>query len=545
MKLRMGRSFSLKLVAEPAIADKIRKMEQRVRWQDPLILKQGIDQTSLVLEDGEENSEFSFLVIGDSGSGSHRGHHPQRKIAELMIPHHQDCQFMLHTGDVIYLVGSSEYYGRNFIQPYREFLVGQEHPERISYDRMTFSLPILPVIGNHDYYDLPFYSGLMSLASMPLRFFLRSKLDWDVGLQGSRQGDAYARAFLDYLKAVPAENLEQHLNEHYTATTKNGRCLNYQPGIFTRLPNRYYTFRYRGIDFFALDSNTFNDPSPLPETQEGNVYRRQLEKRYELTNQQKMQVVQQIAALNPKTPEEADELDDLRVKLSQLEEIEVDLDKQLHSNQQVTIDWEQLDWLKARLIDSWQTPEVRGRVIYFHHPPYVTEATKWQQAQTLAVRSRLRYVLDGAAKELGDLLQGRPLVNLVLNGHAHCLEHIKTLDTGHADSNIDWIICGGSGYSLRRQRSEGDDLTERMSGLSDRPLPYAEGIEGSDRLVARSRLFVGRSGRGSQKRRPYSAIRIDVRSGNSPAFIIQPLIAEWHQYRWREPQIKPFVIEPI
>jgi hypothetical protein len=48
MKPRIGRSFSLKLVAEPAIADKIRKMEQRVRWQDPLILEQGIDQTSLV-----------------------------------------------------------------------------------------------------------------------------------------------------------------------------------------------------------------------------------------------------------------------------------------------------------------------------------------------------------------------------------------------------------------------------------------------------------------------------------------------------------------
>jgi hypothetical protein len=82
-----------------------------------------------------------------------------------------------------------------------------------------------------------------------------------------------------------------------------------------------------------------------------------------------------------------------------------------------------------------------------------------------------------------------------------------------------------------------------VSEMSDRPLPYAEGMEGSDRLVARSRLFVGRSGRGSQKRRPYSALRIDVRSGDSPEFVVQPLIAEWHQHQWREPQSKPFVIK--
>ncbi len=78
-----------------------------------------------------------------------------------MLPHHDESRFMLHTGDVIYLVGSSEYYQQNFIEPYREFILGGEHPKRIAYDQMIFKLPILPVPGNHDYYNLPI---LLSLA---------------------------------------------------------------------------------------------------------------------------------------------------------------------------------------------------------------------------------------------------------------------------------------------------------------------------------------------------------------------------------------------
>ncbi|MBW4515723.1 MAG: metallophosphoesterase [Timaviella obliquedivisa GSE-PSE-MK23-08B] len=545
MKLRINRSFDFKLISDPAIADKVYKMEQRVQWRDPTIVERGIDQTSLVLGDGQaEDSQFSFLVVGDSGSGSHRGHHPQRKVAELMLPHHAECRFMLHTGDVIYLVGSSEYYRDNFIEPYREFLVGGDRCKTIAYDQMTFSLPILPVLGNHDYYDLPFFSGLISLLATPARFLLRSRLELDVGRQGSKQGDAYARAFLDYLKALSPEKLAHHLDQHYTASADHGRCLHYQPGQFTRLPNRYYTFRYGSIDFFALDSNTFNAPSPLPTTPEGKAYRQHLEERCELLNQEKLQILEKTATLNSSNPEESDQLDDLRVKLSQIDEVQVDIIKQLASNENVTVDWEQLDWLKQRLIDSWQTDNVRGRILYFHHPPYVTEATKWQQAQTLAVRYRLRYVLDEVAKEIGDLTQGRPLVNLVLTGHAHCLEHLKTLDTGHADSNINWIICGGSGYSLRRQRPEGTELRESVNEVGrDHQLLEEDIQDGDDRPVANSHLFIGRSGNGTQKRRPYSALRIDVKAGDPPKFVVHPLVAEWHQQQWLEHDVKPFVIE--
>ena len=520
----------MKLVSDPAIANKIRKMNQRVRWQDPLIVERNIDQTRLVLEDGQtDNSEFSFLVVGDSGSGKHRGHNPQRKVAELMLPHHSECRFMLHTGDVIYLVGSSEYYQQNFIQPYQEFLLGGEHPQRIAYDQMIFKLPILPVLGNHDYYNLPILLSLASLTTLPIRRLLRSRLDLDVGLHGSGTGEAYARAFMDYLQAfqLPGE-LNNHLNQYYTAKTDTGYCLSYEPGHFTRLPNRYYTFRYGAIDFFALDSNTFNDPPPLPKTKQGDAERRILEKRREDLEQEKLQIIETSAKLRPESPIEADQLDDYHAKLSQIEEIIVDIDKQLAADKTTLTDTEQLGWLKQKLIESWNNSEVRGRVIYFHHPPYVTEATKWQQAQTLIIRDRLRGVLDAVAKEIGSLTQGRPLIDLVLNGHAHCLEHLETMDTGHADSHIHWIVCGGSGFSLRRQRIEGADLMETFGN--------------ENRLVARSHLFIGRNGQGYQKRRPYSGLRIDVKGNGQPKFIVRPLVAEWHQRQWHNRELEPLII---
>jgi hypothetical protein len=81
---------------------------------------------------------------------------------------------------------------------------------------------------------------------------------------------------------------------------------------------------------------------------------------------------------------------------------------------------------------------------------------------------------------------------------------------------------------LRRQRQEGADLMEG---------------EGQDeRLVARSRLFVGRSGHNSQKRRPYSCLRIDVQDGCPPKFIIRPFVAERYQKQWHRYAIEPFTI---
>uniref|UniRef100_A0A832H460 Metallophosphoesterase n=1 Tax=Oscillatoriales cyanobacterium SpSt-402 TaxID=2282168 RepID=A0A832H460_9CYAN len=519
----------MQFVVEPAIATKIEKMTERVRWRDQSILQRSIDQTKLVLDDGKPDSpDFSFLVIGDSGSGYHRGHNPQRQIAEQMLSHRDDCRFVLHTGDVIYLVGSREYYLKNFIEPYREFLVNGENPRHIPYDRMVFNLPFFLVPGNHDYYDLPLIYGLAVQAALPFRYLLRNQLDFDVGLYGSEQGNAYAKAFLDYLKCLSLPELEQHLERHYTAQTSTGRCLRYQPGTFTRLPNRYYTFRAGGIDFFALDSNTFNAPVPLPETSEGENFRTELKQQRAKLEKEQREIFIETSWLNPANLQEAEQLDDLHAKQEQLNEIIRDIDKHLASNESTATDVEQLEWLQNRLIESWQTEAVRGRVLFFHHPPYVTEATKWQQAQTMAVRWRLRRVLDAVAEKVSDRTQGRPIVDLVLNGHAHCLEYLRTGDTGHGDAFTNWIVCGGSGFSLRRQRMEGSALIE----------PH--GTE--ERLVATSELFLGRSGQGMRKRRPYSGIRIDVKDGRPPKFVVQPFVSEWFQRKWETYEVEPFVI---
>ena len=524
----------MEFVSDPAISVKIRKMKERVRWREPLILEREIDQTRLIFEDNWAEPEFSFLVMGDSGAGPQGLHNPQRRIAELMLAHRQESRFVLHTGDVIYLVGSSEYYLKNFIQPYREFLVGGEQPKSIAYDKMVFNLPILPVPGNHDYYDLPFVYGLMAQTTWPLRHLLRVQLDLDIGWHGSGQGGAYARAFLDYLKTFDTEKeLGHHLDSHYTARTKTGRCLLYEPGRFTRLPNRYYTFRSGGIDFFALDSNTFNAPPPLLPTKEGKAYRRLLEKRRDDLEQQKLEILKTCPNLSSERPDEAEQLDDLRNRLTQIDEVEIDIEKQLASDESTVTDFEQLDWLRQRLIESWHTTEVRGRVIYLHHPPYVTEATKWHQGQTLAIRHRLRRVFDEVANAVGSLAEGRPLVDLILSGHAHCLEYLRTGDTGHADSNLNWIVCGGSGFSLRRQRTEGPELTELFRGNE----------VSNTRKVARSQFFVGRNGQGSQKRRPYSFLRIDVQDGRPPKFIVRPFITERFQRKWSNSYIEPFVLD--
>lgn len=521
----------MEFVSDPPISVKIHKMNQRVRWRDPLITGRGIDQTCMVLDDGVDNPEFSFLVIGDTGVGSHWEHNPQRRIAEQMSAHRDGCRFVLHTGDVIYLVGSSEYYRENFIRPYQKFLVGGEQPEHIAYDQMVFDLPVLPVLGNHDYYDLlPLY-GLLAGTTLPLRRLLGFKLDFNVGWHGSSQGKAYAQAFLDCLNGFKRKELGDHLDRHYTGKTDTGRCLRYQPGHFTRLPNRYYTFRYGGIDFFALDSNTFAAPPPLPETREGDARRRSLENHRDEQEEEKTQILETAANLDPDVPDDAERLDDLRAKVQQIDEVKIDINKQLkRSRQAPTVDLEQLDWLRQRLIESWHTADVRGRVIYLHHPPYVTEATKWYQAQTLTIRHHLRQVLDAVSEAVGSLPEGRPLVDLILSGHAHCLEHIRTLNTGHADACLNWIVCGGSGYSLRRQRQEGAELTETFAEAD------------LTRSVAQSQLFVGRSGQGSKRRRPYSFLRVDVQDGRPPKFIVRPFVAERFQHQWHNRSIEPFVI---
>lgn len=526
----------MKLISEPQISVKISKMRQRVRWLNTNILSRGIDQTSLVIDDGQDNqADFSFIVIGDTGTSVNYGDHPQRKVAEMMLKHRDKCRFILHTGDVVYTVGSSEYYHKNFISPYREFIHGGGNPEllkNMKYNEMVFNIPFLPVPGNHDYYDVPWMYRLLTGSTLKLRQILGYK-NIEIGWHGSNQGDAYARAFLDYLQAIASlPDLEHHLDQHYTAKSNFGRCLRYQPGKFTRLPNRYYSFRYGGIDFFALDSNTFNQPLPLPATEGGKNQRHRLQQRRQYIQKQEIEILSHCEKLNPHQPEDARQLDYLSAKLDQINEIKIDIEKQLQSQGNNIIDFEQLDWLRNRLIESWHCQGVRGRILYFHHPPYVTEVTKWNQAQTLAVRHRIREVLQQVKESLGFLVENRPVVDLIFNGHAHCLEYLRTVDTGYGDSHINCVVAGGSGHYPRRQRPEGGELLETFTEIVGNPR----------RKVAESLLFVGRNSPNTPECIPYSCVRVDVKDGYPPKFIVTPLVAERSGKEWLNHEMPPLLM---
>ncbi|MBE9064400.1 metallophosphoesterase [cf. Phormidesmis sp. LEGE 11477] len=538
----------MRFVVDPAIATKIARMKERVRWQHPAWKEAGVDQTCLEIVDriteenqttAENNQDFSFLVVGDSGTSRHVRDSPQRRVTKRLLQHSSECDFILHTGDVVYLVGSSEQYPDNFIKPYREFLVGGKESHKIRFDQMVFKLPFLPVLGNHDYYDLPLVSGILSKALTPIRKLLRRRINFDVGWHGSYQGEGFARAFLDFAEPLSPRQLKAHLQAHYTAKKGTGYCLRYVPGEFTRLPNRYYTFRKNGIDFFALDSNTFNAPQPLPPTEEGFALREKIEKQRDELDEQMRSLALESATLNTDIPEQSGRSARIYAKMEQIDEQLQDIDKQLNASlENTTVDTEQLDWLRDRLIASWQDPTAKGRVLYFHHPPYVTESTKWFQGQTLAVRVHLREVLDDVQREIKEYT--RPLVDLVLSGHAHCFEYLKTLETGHGDRTIPWIVCGGSGFSLRRQRKEGAVLEE-----------FGE-------PVAKCHLFMGREGHGSKTRRPYTALRVDVKYGgqagdsqagetesspdNRPQFVLRTLVAERFDSKWKSYELDPIVL---
>ena len=117
---------------------------------------------------------------------------------------------------------------------------------------------------------------------------------------------------------------------------------------------------------------------------------------------------------------------------------------------------------------------------------------------------------------------------MVISGHAHCMEHLYTKNTGYADSHINWIVCGGSGHSLRRQRKEGAVLFQD-GDLDSIP-------------IGQSHLFLGRNGSGKDKKRPYSFLRIDVQAGNKPQFTVKPYVAEWHQRQWHEYALDSFTL---
>ena len=76
-----------------------------------------------------EDSGFSFAVVGDSGSGG-KGQRAVARLLGLLKP-----ELILHTGDVVYPDGKERHYDRRFFEPYRELIR---------------DVPVFPVLGNHD-----------------------------------------------------------------------------------------------------------------------------------------------------------------------------------------------------------------------------------------------------------------------------------------------------------------------------------------------------------------------------------------------------------
>lgn len=495
------------------------RMAARIRQGHPAIQSRNIDQTRLVLDSTNpgthDEGAFHFLVLGDSGTGRHRRHSPPRHVAERLLDHKSAAAFLLHTGDVVYLVGAAAQYRNNFLRPYREWLSHGDQWQQLRPQGLLFNQPFLPVLGNHDYYDLHPLISAAAAITLPLRSRLQWLHDVDTGWQGSDQGGAFAQAFLDVLSDVPTNQLEAHLDHHYTAEWNGQRCLRYQPNLHTRLPNRYYRFRHAGVDVFALDSNTLIAPVTSGDD------RWLLQQRLKSLETEQLRCLKALSNASHNESERDGLLEDLET----LQEEQLDLQRRLQPSQ--AVDSQQLDWLRDGLIASHRDPQARGRILTLHHPPYVTERTKWSQADTLAIRHRLRAVLSDVQTQLGGEKRNSRVVDLVLSGHAHCLEVLRTHDTGHGDAHTNWVVCGGSGYSLRNQRREGPEIRENMP-------------QGEQKLMARSELYIGRGwpqaeGGGGA----YSALRVDICSGRPLRIRLTPLVSSRQDQEWTQHAMDP------
>ena len=463
------------------------RLSGQVGWQCPKVRQDAIDYTRLCIADAPVGvAPFSFMVIGDTDAGVSPGADLSDfslAFAEQLIQHLGESRLLLHTGDVTYPVGSYQNYLDGFLRPYQSLLSNIPNSPGYRSESVVFNRPLLPVPGNHDYAESgsQLWQGLLRVVCDRLRPL---GIDW--GHYGGQGGEAYGQTFLDDLKKLSPKQLTAHLAENYSAAiagtllpdgTKNDLryCLSYQPGQFTRLPNRYYSFHYGGVDFFALDSNTWNQDSAAK-----------------------------------------------------------------------GFDHQQLSWLEQALIQSWQTPDTASRIIYLHHSPYTTEVSRWQQPETLWVRQHLQAVLDRVAiglRKIGErtgsgdrtnssVRQHNPLVDLVISGHAHCLEHLRTNDTGHADAYTDWLVCGGSGADVRRQREAGADILGRV---------FSRG-KSLTSVVARSQLYAGLHGRSYRKKSSHSFLRIEVRPDQSQKLLVCPFVVSEESEGWQTKALKPIGI---
>lgn len=191
---------------------------------------------------------FEFLVLGDTGDSEpgQSGTSPQDAVARFLTEDagppvgKGKAELVLHLGDVVYMTGERRLYDPNFRRPYAGFLTPESTVEDI-----VFRMPFLPVPGNHDYYDFARWARVLTRVPVlggGVRAIAQELFAYRIPEGGSGKGRAYMEAFVDGAGAEEP--------------------LPYRPGERTRLPNRYYRFRFGCADFFGLDSNTLEPPPP-------------------------------------------------------------------------------------------------------------------------------------------------------------------------------------------------------------------------------------------------------------------------------------------
>ena len=92
---------------------------------------------------------FNFLVMGDSGWGPGVPVDGQGLVAKLIRA--ENAALLLHTGDLVYPVGSYDYYQRNYFNYYASLMS---------------SVPFFPSPGNHDY-DVAGATPYLAIHSVP------------------------------------------------------------------------------------------------------------------------------------------------------------------------------------------------------------------------------------------------------------------------------------------------------------------------------------------------------------------------------------------
>lgn len=390
----------------------------------------------LVNESATVGDTFSFLAVGDSGAGGERKSgskgkeaRPKFQVADVMNTESEDCDFVLHLGDVVYLSGSKEGYPDRVIGPYRRWLQrGTDH----EYDDMVFTKPFLPLYGNHDYFDID--------KAVPILGKIAGKVRKDVGT-GSDNGRVFQEAFMD-LKTDPVAG-----------------ALPYVTGERTRIPNRYYWFTHGSCAFIALDSNTLD-------TIEKPVNRDDLKQKLEDAEKLAKILEEQVEGVGRQIEKEEINEDDGEVRLyilvSELAEEHKKiamLDKYLDVRKE-DYDKDQLAWLEHVL----QHPDVRDKwkIVYMHHQLYTSETSHNDDPESDGLRRNLRRLFVDHG------------VHLVLSGHSHCFEWVmravpfegvtdEEVRLARDEQRICYIVSGGGGRELRPSILDAAILGEKFS----------------------------------------------------------------------------------